>query len=67
VTVKLKVDDQEFDSGYYYPLTVSINGSTTCILDTILLWKEEAFGLVIVVVGFSDEDETINLWNDSEF
>ncbi|KAI0477893.1 aldehyde dehydrogenase [Xylariaceae sp. FL0804] len=31
------------------------------------LWREEAFGPVIVVVGFSTEDEAIALANDSEF
>ncbi len=31
------------------------------------LWREEAFGPVVVVVGFDSEDEAVALANDSEF
>ncbi|KAF2663499.1 aldehyde dehydrogenase-like protein [Microthyrium microscopicum] len=61
-----KLDDIDFERGYYYPPTVLIDGPEAKIKDT-RIWKEEAFGPVIVVVGFDDEDEAVNLANDSEF
>src|ERR1700755_3408070 len=64
MTGKSQIDDQDFNSGYYYPPTVLTDGPKTKIIDT-RLWKEEAFGPVIVVVGFESEDEAINLANDS--
>ncbi|KAI9690337.1 MAG: hypothetical protein M1822_009299 [Bathelium mastoideum] len=66
LTGKSAIDDQDFDAGYYYPPTVLRDGLHAKILDT-RLWREEAFGPVIVVVGFDNEDEAIQLSNDSEF
>lgn len=66
MTGKSAIDDQDFRKGYYYPPTVLTDGASARILDT-RLWKEEAFGPVIVVVGFNDEDEAVRLSNDSEF
>jgi acyl-CoA reductase-like NAD-dependent aldehyde dehydrogenase len=66
MTGQSSLDDCDFEKGYYYPPTVLHDGSSAKIVDT-RLWKDEAFGPVIVVVGFKDEDEAINLANDSEF
>lgn len=60
------IDKQVYDKGYYYPPTVLTDGPNAKIIDT-RLWKEEAFGPVIVVVGFEDEAEAVRLANDSEF
>jgi acyl-CoA reductase-like NAD-dependent aldehyde dehydrogenase len=66
MTGKSAIDNQSFDTGYYYPPTVLTDGPGGKILDT-RLWKDEAFGPVIVVVGFDDEAEAVRLANDSEF
>ncbi|KAF2101408.1 aldehyde dehydrogenase-like protein [Rhizodiscina lignyota] len=63
---KSQIDDQDFSKGYYYPPTVLNDSPKAKITDT-RLWKEEAFGPVIVVVGFDSEDEAVALANDSEF
>jgi acyl-CoA reductase-like NAD-dependent aldehyde dehydrogenase len=60
------IDDQDFGRGYFYPPTVLVDGPETRILET-RLWKEEAFGPVVVLVGFADEAEAVRLANDSEF
>ena len=60
------IDDHDFAQGYYYPPTILTDGIGTRIVDT-RLWKEEAFGPVIVAVGFNDEQEAVRLANDSEF
>ena len=57
------LDGTDFSKGYYYPPTIIVGAS---ILDT-RLWKDEAFGPVLVVVPFKTEDEAIMLANDSEF
>jgi acyl-CoA reductase-like NAD-dependent aldehyde dehydrogenase len=59
-------DGQDFDKGYYYPPTILADSETGKILDT-RLWQEEAFGPIIVVVGFETEQEAVKLANDSEF
>ena len=60
------VPGQDFSKGYFFPPTVLADSLTAKILDT-RLWKEEAFGPVIVVVGFDKEEEALQLANDSEF
>jgi acyl-CoA reductase-like NAD-dependent aldehyde dehydrogenase len=60
------LDGADFSKGYYYPPTILISTQDASILDT-KIWKEEAFGPVIVVVTFESEDEAITLANDSEF
>jgi acyl-CoA reductase-like NAD-dependent aldehyde dehydrogenase len=66
MTGKSQLDDQDFGSGYYYPPTVLIDGPKAKLTDS-RIWKDEAFGPVIVVIGFSNEEEAISLANDSEF
>lgn len=61
-----QLDGFDFSKGHFYPPTVLTSGATANILDT-RIWKEEAFGPAIVVVGFDTEEEAIALANDSEF
>jgi acyl-CoA reductase-like NAD-dependent aldehyde dehydrogenase len=60
------LDDTDFSKGYFYPPTILADSASRKIVDT-RIWKEEAFGPVIVVVGFDTEEEALNLANDSEF
>lgn len=60
------LDGCDFSKGYFYPPTVLSDGPTAKIIDS-RIWKEEAFGPVIVVVPFQGEAEAIALANDSEF
>ncbi|KAH4347531.1 hypothetical protein HBI56_063070 [Parastagonospora nodorum] len=60
------LDGTEFAKGYFYAPTILTDSQTKKIVDT-RIWKEEAFGPVIVVVGFDTEEEALNLANDSEF
>jgi acyl-CoA reductase-like NAD-dependent aldehyde dehydrogenase len=60
------LDGTDFSKGYYYPPTILADSPTTKIVDT-QIWKEEAFGPVIVVVGFDTEEQALELANDSEF
>ncbi|KAF2473625.1 aldehyde dehydrogenase-like protein [Lindgomyces ingoldianus] len=60
------LDQTDFSKGYFYPPTILVDGDSTKIVDT-RIWKEEAFGPVIVVVGFNTEDEALNLANDCDF
>ncbi|KAH7176882.1 aldehyde dehydrogenase domain-containing protein [Dactylonectria macrodidyma] len=59
-------DGTDFSKGYFYPPTILEFTSSTSHLQT-RIWREEAFGPVIVVVGFDTEQEAIDLANDSEF
>ncbi|KAF3021877.1 hypothetical protein E8E14_001520 [Neopestalotiopsis sp. 37M] len=61
-----QLDGTDFSKGYYYPPTVLVSTSESSILKT-RIWKEEAFGPVIVVVAFDTEAEAVKLANDSEF
>ncbi|KAF2263294.1 aldehyde dehydrogenase-like protein [Lojkania enalia] len=63
---KSDLDGTDFSQGYFYPPTVLVDGPTRRIIDT-RIWKEEAFGPVIVVVGFDLEEEALQLANDSDF
>jgi acyl-CoA reductase-like NAD-dependent aldehyde dehydrogenase len=60
------LDGTEFSKGYFFPPTILSDSPTKRIVDT-RIWKEEAFGPVIVVVGFETEDQALDLANDSEF
>ncbi|OAL54552.1 aldehyde dehydrogenase-like protein [Pyrenochaeta sp. DS3sAY3a] len=60
------LDGTDFWKGYFYPPTILTDSPTKKIVDT-RIWKEEAFGPVIVVVGFDTEEEALDLANDSEF
>jgi acyl-CoA reductase-like NAD-dependent aldehyde dehydrogenase len=59
-----ELDGFDFSKGYFYPPTI-LHISTT--QKDVRIWKEEAFGPVIVVTGFDTEHEALELANDSEF
>ncbi|CAK7217208.1 hypothetical protein SEUCBS140593_003131 [Sporothrix eucalyptigena] len=65
------LDGFSLTGGYFYPPTilVSADDATRPLLLGTRIWKEEAFGPVIVVVPFpdGDEDTALALANDSEF
>ncbi|KAF2801802.1 aldehyde dehydrogenase-like protein [Mytilinidion resinicola] len=65
LTAKSDLDGTDFSKGYYYPPTVLYE--TARKVSEMRIWREEAFGPVIVVVGFEFEDEAIALANDCEF
>ncbi|KAJ4352341.1 uncharacterized protein N0V89_007689 [Didymosphaeria variabile] len=60
------LDGTDFSKGYYYPPTILADSDKHKIVDT-RIWREEAFGPVIVVVEFDTEEEALKLANDSEF
>ncbi|KAM0628859.1 hypothetical protein D7B24_000950 [Verticillium nonalfalfae] len=61
------VDGTDFSKGYYFEPTIL--GATSGLKELLAsrIWKEEAFGPVIVVAKFSTEQEAVDLANDSEF
>ncbi|KAK7926867.1 aldehyde dehydrogenase [Apiospora marii] len=63
-----QLDGTDFTKGYFFEPTVLVSsqGGNDSILRT-RIWREEAFGPVIAVVGFDTEDQAITLANDSEF
>lgn len=63
---KSSLDDTDFSKGYFYPPSILVSKSGNGILKT-RIWKEEAFGPVVVVVGFDTEEDAVGLANDSEF
>lgn len=67
MTYKSELDGTGFSKGYFYEPTVLVsNEGTDSILQT-RIWREEAFGPVIVVIGFDTEGRAVELANDSEF
>ncbi|KJZ77637.1 hypothetical protein HIM_02814 [Hirsutella minnesotensis 3608] len=60
------LDGTDLSKGYFYPPTVisSVSGSS---ITATRLWRQEAFGPVIVVAGFDSEDEAVELANDCDF
>ncbi|KAI1207483.1 aldehyde dehydrogenase [Annulohypoxylon truncatum] len=60
------LDGTDFSKGYFYQPTILVSSEEKSILTT-RIWREEAFGPVIVVVPFKTEEEAIELANDSEF
>lgn len=61
-----ELDGTDFSKGYFYPPTVIVSTSGNGIADS-RIWKEEAFGPVIVVMGFDTEEQAIQIANDSDF
>jgi acyl-CoA reductase-like NAD-dependent aldehyde dehydrogenase len=59
------LDGTDFSKGYYYPPTVLFDALPRITGKRI--WKEEAFGPVIVVTDFETESEALELANDCEF
>lgn len=61
-----ELDGTDFSKGYYYPPTLLVSATASSILSS-RIWREEAFGPVIVLAGFNTEQEAVDLANDSEF
>lgn len=61
-----KLDGVDLAKGYYYEPTLLVSTKDDSILKT-RIWREEAFGPVICVVGFDAEEQAVVLANDSEF
>lgn len=51
---------------YFYPPTL-ITGTDTVPATSLRIWREEAFGPVLVLVPFETEAQAIALANDSEY
>ncbi|KAK8042899.1 hypothetical protein PG994_013382 [Apiospora phragmitis] len=65
-----QLDGVDFAKGYFFEPTVLVSSSQGGDNQSILrtrIWREEAFGPVIAVVGFDTEAQAIALANDSEF
>ncbi|KAI0465872.1 aldehyde dehydrogenase [Xylaria cf. heliscus] len=63
-----ELDGTDFSKGYFYEPTVLVESNRSSgDMRKTLLWRQEAFGPVIVLVGFDTEDEAVELANDSEF
>ncbi|KAK2030147.1 aldehyde dehydrogenase [Colletotrichum zoysiae] len=60
------LDGTDFSRGYFFEPTVLVSSAEGDILKT-RIWREEAFGPVVVVAPFRTEAEAIALANDSEF
>ena len=61
-----ELDSIDLSKGFFYPPTILMSSEKANVIDA-RIWKEEAFGPVIVVVGFDEEEEAIRLANDSDF
>ena len=61
-----ELDGTDFSRGYFYEPTILVSSKEDTILQT-RIWREEAFGPVIVVIGFDTEERAVELANDSEF
>ncbi|KAI8625953.1 aldehyde dehydrogenase [Xylariaceae sp. FL1651] len=61
------LDGTDFAKGYFYEPTILVSTDDARSICTTALWREEAFGPVITVVGFDAEEEAVELANDSEF
>lgn len=61
------LDGTDFEKGYFFEPTILISADGGDSILKTRIWREEAFGPVIVVVGFDTEDQAVTLANDSEF
>jgi acyl-CoA reductase-like NAD-dependent aldehyde dehydrogenase len=61
-----ELDGTNFAEGYFFPPTI-LSSSSKCDITKTRIWREEAFGPVILLVGFESEQEALELANDSEF
>ncbi|KAJ5984714.1 Aldehyde dehydrogenase C-terminal [Penicillium waksmanii] len=62
---KSSLDRSNFSKGYFFEPTVLVPGRKDLTASSI--WRREAFGPVIVVLGFDTEDQAVELANDTEF
>ncbi|PSR81954.1 aldehyde dehydrogenase [Coniella lustricola] len=61
------LDGADLSQGYYYAPSVLASREGGHSILQARIWREEAFGPVVVVVGFDSEDEAVALANDSDF
>lgn len=69
------LDGTDFSRGHFFAPTVLVSsddgdgesGANGAGILQTRIWREEAFGPVVVVVGFDTEAEAVALANDSEF
>lgn len=60
------LDGIDLGKGYFYPPTL-ISGSDNVKVTDTAIWREEAFGPVLVLASFKSEDEALALANDCDF
>ncbi|GAA5920098.1 hypothetical protein JCM6882_004379 [Rhodosporidiobolus microsporus] len=63
---KSELDGHDLANGYFYPPTL-ITGTDKVDATSLRIWREEAFGPVLVIVPFDTEEEAVRLANDSEY
>lgn len=61
------LDGFDLSRGYFYEPTILLSCQGTRSITTSPIWREEAFGPVIVVVDFDSEQEAVSLANDTQF
>jgi acyl-CoA reductase-like NAD-dependent aldehyde dehydrogenase len=61
------LDGTDLSKGYFYEPTILVSQEGSKSIVNSSIWREEAFGPVIVVVGFDTEEKAVNLANDTEF
>jgi acyl-CoA reductase-like NAD-dependent aldehyde dehydrogenase len=64
---KSALDGFDLSNGYFYEPTILVPPESNQNITDAPIWREEAFGPVIVVVGFNAEEDAVNLANDTEF
>lgn len=64
---KSPLDDFDLSQGYFFPPTILQSKDGSDSIRNTPIWRSEAFGPVIVVVGFDTEKQAIELANDTEF
>ncbi|KAK7996788.1 Serine/threonine-protein kinase mph1 [Apiospora arundinis] len=62
-----QLDGIDFAKGYFFEPTVLVSKQGGDSILKTRIWREEAFGPVIAVVGFDTESQAVALANDSEF
>ncbi|EPS31393.1 hypothetical protein PDE_06348 [Penicillium oxalicum 114-2] len=61
------LDNTDLSAGYFYEPTILVSADGNKSITRTAIWREEAFGPVIVVVAFDNEADAIALANDTEF
>ncbi len=64
---KSELDGTDLSKGYFYEPTILLSSRGEDSILRTRIWREEAFGPVIVVVGFDREEQAVELANDTEF
>ncbi|KAF3391579.1 NAD/NADP-dependent betaine aldehyde dehydrogenase [Penicillium rolfsii] len=61
------LDGTDLTKGYFYEPTILVSKQGTGSIIESSIWREEAFGPVIVVVDFDSEERAVDLANNTEF